>query len=77
MPTLVTYSLIKAPDQITIDAQTGQINWQPGNSLLGNYGVVVQVKDDRGGVATQIHTVELANFGIIQGLKFNDLRNFQ
>jgi RHS repeat-associated protein len=73
----VTYTLVKAPNQMTIDAQTGQINWQPGNLPLGNYDVVVRASDGRGGVATQTYTVELANFGTIQGLKFNDLNGNQ
>jgi Bacterial Ig-like domain/Putative Ig domain len=48
----LTYTLLEAPDGMTIDSQTGVIAWT-GTTGLGNYRVSVEVSDGRGGVAAQ------------------------
>jgi hypothetical protein len=39
------FSLNKAPLGMAIDATTGLIEWTPENSLVGDHGVIVRVKD--------------------------------
>lgn len=46
------YSLIDAPQGMTIDPLTGVINWTPVASQAGSHRVVVQVSDGQGGVDT-------------------------
>jgi YD repeat-containing protein len=47
------YTLVKAPDGMTIDPLTGVILWTPSPSQLGSNPVVVQVTDGNGGVDTK------------------------
>ena len=47
----LTYSLETGPQGLTIDAQTGLINWQPAE--LGSFPVSVMVSDGRNGSAEQ------------------------
>ena len=47
----IVYSLLIAPEGMTIDAQTGQIEWQPTAADLGNHSVTIQADDGRGRVA--------------------------
>jgi hypothetical protein len=46
---LLIYSLVEAPDGMTIDAQTGRITWTPTDAHAGQtFQVVVQVSDGQG-----------------------------
>jgi hypothetical protein len=49
----LNYSLLIWPGSMTIDSNSGKIIWYLGDSDLGNYSVVVQVRDGRGGEARQ------------------------
>lgn len=46
------YSLIDAPQGMTIDPLTGVISWTPAASQAGRHRIVVQVSDGMGGVDT-------------------------
>jgi len=49
----LTYALESAPPGMTIDAQTGQINWVPASDTKGRYLVRIVAKDTQGGFASQ------------------------
>ena len=49
----LTYSLLLAPQGVTIDSATGVISWEPETSDIGNYDIAIQVEDGRGGSAEQ------------------------
>lgn len=49
----LTYALATAPQGMSIDADTGVIQWAPSDSQVGDYPVSVEVSDGRGGMATQ------------------------
>lgn len=49
----LTYALESAPPGMTIDAQTGQINWVPSPETKGRYVVRIVAKDPKGGFASQ------------------------
>ncbi len=53
----LTYSLLAGPIGMTIDSQTGLINWQP--DILGFYEVNIQVADGNGGKASQSYNIEV------------------
>lgn len=57
----LTYDLLVAPDGMTIDAETGLIQWTPTNAALGNHFILVQVSDGRGGIDQQQFTLSVAN----------------
>jgi len=49
----LTYALESAPPGMTINAQTGQINWVPSPDTKGSYVVRIVAKDTKGGFASQ------------------------
>jgi RHS repeat-associated protein len=51
----LTYSLLEAPTDATINPQSGQIHWKPKQG--GNYQFSIQVDDGRGGRTLQDYTV--------------------
>ncbi len=55
----LTYTLLSAPDGMTINAQTGSITWQTGTANVGSHAVKVQVSDGRGGVDQQSFLLEV------------------
>ncbi len=42
---LLTYSLTKSPEGMTINSETGLIEWRPTNAQAGSWDVVAQVSD--------------------------------
>lgn len=56
----LTYALETAPSGMTIDAQTGQIDWVPSAEAKGNYVIRVVAKDSKGGFALQEFELSLA-----------------
>lgn len=48
---ILTYSLTTLPDGMTINQSSGLIKWMP--TLVGQYNVVLQVTDQKGGYDTQ------------------------
>src|SRR3989441_9054605 len=53
------YSLTAAPASMTMSA-TGLISWTPADTQTGNFPVMVQVADGRGGFANQPFTIAVA-----------------
>ena len=54
---VLTYSLVTSPAGMTIDPDSGVINWSPTIDDLGLHDVAVEASDGRGGVASQRYTV--------------------
>ncbi|MEH1899398.1 MAG: putative Ig domain-containing protein [Nostoc sp.] len=63
------YNLVNAPDGMTIDPQSGLIQWTPASNQLGQQDITVAVNDGLGGIATQNYTIQvsatLSNFAPI------------
>ncbi|WP_206758537.1 putative Ig domain-containing protein [Nostoc punctiforme] len=59
----LTYSLVKAPNGMTIDANTGMISWS--TPVVGQQDVTVRVQDSRGGLDTQSFKLDVS--GIAPG----------
>ncbi len=59
----LTYSLTLSPDGMSIDLNTGLIQWSPVNGDVGNHVVVVQVSDNNGGLAQQSYSLNIAAKG--------------
>ncbi|MGF1498799.1 MAG: tandem-95 repeat protein [Elainellaceae cyanobacterium] len=51
----LTYSLSQQPDGMVIDADMGNITWQPGANDVGDYNVVVAVEDSAGNISRQTY----------------------
>ncbi|MBI5000870.1 MAG: putative Ig domain-containing protein [Euryarchaeota archaeon] len=48
---VLTYSLVEAPEGMTINGQTGRISWTPTDTQAGQtYQVVVRVSDGHGSI---------------------------
>ncbi|QUY46218.1 putative Ig domain-containing protein [Acaryochloris marina] len=62
----LTYSLGINPVGMTIDAQSGLIQWTPEASQLGVHDVEVQVRDSQGAVSTQTYRLEVGEAPINQ-----------
>lgn len=56
----VTYELLDAPSGMTINAQTGVIQWTPTADQEGSHAVVVKATDAAGNVSQQMFTVKAA-----------------
>ncbi|OUL29670.1 hypothetical protein BV378_05730, partial [Nostoc sp. RF31YmG] len=54
----LTFSLLSAPQGMTVDANTGVLSWTPNGSQLGTYNVTLAVADGRGGTAQQVFKVQ-------------------
>nr|WP_322712654.1 putative Ig domain-containing protein [Nostoc sp. ChiSLP03a]MDZ8213882.1 putative Ig domain-containing protein [Nostoc sp. ChiSLP03a] len=65
----LTYNLLNAPDGMTVDSQSGLIQWTPASNQLGQQDITVAVNDGLGGIATQNYTIQvsatLSNFAPI------------
>ncbi|MEZ6120964.1 MAG: putative Ig domain-containing protein [Pirellulaceae bacterium] len=57
---LLIWSLIQAPTGMTIDMNSGRIDWTPAASQLGTSHVLLKVDDGRGGTATQFYSIEVS-----------------
>ena len=71
---ILTYSLVNAPQGMSIDDLTGEILWNTAGKTVGNYNISVKVTDNRGGVDTQEFVIALNNalLGTIEGVKWED-----
>lgn len=58
-----TFSLLDAPDGMTIDPVTGLIQWTPDVGQQGSQTVLVEVRDQLGGITRQTFTIEVAPDG--------------
>ncbi|MEW6364250.1 MAG: Ig domain-containing protein [Acidobacteriota bacterium] len=59
----MTYSLIKAPPGMDIDAQTGKVTWDAQSVLDGDYSATVRVTDPQGASADFTFSVRLSREG--------------
>ncbi|WP_206758544.1 putative Ig domain-containing protein [Nostoc punctiforme] len=68
----LTYSLVKAPNSMTIDANTGMISWS--TPVAGQQDVTVRVQDSRGGIDTQSFKLDVsgASLGQVTGKVYID-----
>jgi len=57
----ITYRLINAPDEMTIDASSGVINWLPNYHQAGTHLVQLEVQDSNGENALQQFEIDVAN----------------
>jgi fibro-slime domain-containing protein/RHS repeat-associated protein len=55
----ISFSLLGAPDGMTINADTGLIEWTPNSSQLGIQTVDILASDGQGGVATQTFSISV------------------
>jgi len=53
------YTLLVAPEGITIDANSGLIAWNTAPANVGNHSIVIEVADGRGGTDTQTYTLSV------------------
>lgn len=53
----LTYSVVNGPEGLVIDLDTGAISWSPGAGQIGDYNIVVQISDGKGGLETVTFTV--------------------
>ncbi|EKU96916.1 RHS repeat-associated core domain protein [Leptolyngbya sp. PCC 7375] len=72
----LTYSLAVAPDGMTINENTGLIEWTPTAVQLGTQTVTVSVADGRGGFAEQTYTLDVASDVPNQPPKFTSMPGF-
>lgn len=56
----LTFSLVKFPPGMSIDARTGLIQWKPTREQGGTHELEVKVEDGDGGRATQKYTLTLS-----------------
>ena len=53
----LAYSLVASPQNMSIDPNSGRVQWIPSTGDVGNQTVIVQVSDGRGGVDIKTFTV--------------------
>lgn len=57
----LNYSLLVAPQGMTIDEISGLILWHPAMTNLGSHNVIVKVEDRRGGISFQTYTLSVTD----------------
>lgn len=60
-----TFALLDAPEGMIIDAATGLVQWTPDMDQQGHHTVVVEVRDQLGGVSQQTFAVDVSPNGSI------------
>lgn len=55
----LTYELASGPRGLTIDAASGELQWTPTVSDVGNHSILLRVDDGRGGIDEQEYTIEV------------------
>ena len=56
----LSFRLLQAPAQMSIDAQTGLIEWQPDTDLTGTAEIIVEVSDSEGASSAQTYEIALS-----------------
>lgn len=59
---VVTYSLQQAPAGMSIDPESGYVQWTPGTSQIGPQAVEVRARDPQGAYDTQAFAVDVVDF---------------
>ncbi|MCP3867907.1 MAG: hypothetical protein GY703_07400, partial [Gammaproteobacteria bacterium] len=57
----LTFALLQAPAGMSIDPLTGQVNWTPEASQVGDQAISIRVADGRGGIADQPFIISVAH----------------
>ncbi|MCL1475965.1 Ig domain-containing protein [Argonema antarcticum] len=57
----LTYSVLSGPDGLVVDSATGKITWNPTAADIGNHNIIIKVKDNFGGEATQQYNLSTIN----------------
>jgi large repetitive protein len=57
----LSYKLLSAPVGMTIDSVTGLIKWNTAADGVGNYQLLIEVSDGRGGIANQNYDLAVIN----------------
>ena len=57
----LTFSLVSGPEGLTIDANTGLVQWTPGAGQDGSVDVEIAVSDSLGASVNQAYTIEVAD----------------
>ena len=57
----VTWGLVSGPDGLTIDPQTGQIDWTPAPDVRGLQNVSIAVQDDAGNASESSLTINVTS----------------
>jgi RHS repeat-associated protein len=60
----LTFQLLVGPAGMTVNPQTGLVQWTPSASQAGNQDVTLTVSDSRGGTATQTYVLQVQPPGI-------------
>lgn len=55
----LTFSALTSPTGLTIDSDSGTMEWSPTSDQIGFHTLTLRVDDGRGGVSTQLFTVEV------------------
>lgn len=55
----LSYSFLRAPAGMTINAATGLVQWTPSANQIGSQDVAILVEDGQGGTASQTYTVNV------------------
>lgn len=72
----LTYSLLAAPDAMTIEAENGLITWNSTDDSLGLHSVAVRVSDGGGGMDHQEYTLRVIDpesAGRVVGTVYDDV----
>jgi fibro-slime domain-containing protein/RHS repeat-associated protein len=56
----ITYALLKGPEGMTINPDTGLVSWPPDRIRVGTYEVVVEALDETGPTDTQTYTLTVS-----------------
>lgn len=58
---ILTYTLVDGPAEMTVDAQTGELQWRPTNEDVGQHDVTIRVQDPSGESDEQAFVVDVEN----------------
>ena len=57
----LTYQLMAGPSGLSVDSETGLVNWTPETEDIGTHSVIVEVADGRGGKDMQQYNIEIVD----------------
>ena len=56
---ILSFSIIQAPNSLSLNSSTGRINWMPNITDVGNHTIIIRVSDVKGGVDQQTFNVSV------------------
>lgn len=57
----LTYALVTGPNGLTVNANSGAVEWTPTQNLVGRHAVSIRVDDGKGGVSLHNYTLVVSN----------------